>query len=257
MFTLERQNEIMELLKKTKTASVHELSQRFFTSEASIRRDLTRLEHRGLIKRTYGGAILIEGSNIEIPLDVRERNERNAKTEIAKMAASLIQNQDTIFLDSSSTTKQITHFLQDKNNLTVITNGIRIITELSEYDNVTVYGIGGKLRRHSLSMVGGQAESFVNNFLASKFFFSCTGLSLLQGAMDYSDSEAEVRKQIMKCCGQKILLADHSKFAQSAFYKICGFEMIDVLITDRQPPAEWEEYLNKCGVRLLCANAEP
>ena len=86
MFTLERQNQIMELLKKTKTASVHELSQRFFTSEASIRRDLTRLEHRGLIKRTYGGAILIEGNNIEIPLDVRERNERNAKAEIAKLA---------------------------------------------------------------------------------------------------------------------------------------------------------------------------
>ena len=172
------------------------------------------------------------------------------------MAATLIQNQDTIFLDSSSTTKQITHFLQPKNNLTVITNGIRIITELSEYDNITVYGIGGKLRRHSLSMVGGQAEAFANNFLATKFFFSCTGLSLLHGAMDYSDSEAEVRKQIMKCCTQKILLADHSKFTQSAFYKICGFEDIDILITDRTPPEEWTEMLSKCGVRILCADSD-
>lgn len=87
--------------------------------------------------------------------------------------------------------------------MTVITNGIRAISALAEYDNVAVYGISGKLRHHSLSMVGSQAESFVRDFWASKLFFSCTGLSMSHGAMDYSDAEAEVRKTMMNVCQKK------------------------------------------------------
>lgn len=251
MFTLERQNEIIELLRSKKSISVKELSNRFFTSEASIRRDLVNLEKQGLIKRTYGGAILIEGNNIEIPVDVRELEQKDSKVQMAKIAARLIQNQDTVFLDSSTSTKQIAQFLGDKNNLTVITNGIRTIVELAKLDNVSVYGIGGKLRHHSLSMVGGQSEAFVGDFWASKFFFSCTGLSGTQGAMDYSDTEAELRKKIMKNCTTKILLADHTKFDHSAFYKICSFDDIDYLITNREPSDNWKFILQKSGIKIM------
>lgn len=251
MFTLERQNAIMELIKTKKTVSVHELSGRFFTSEASIRRDLTSLEKQGLIKRTYGGAILLEGSNVEIPVNVREQEQMDTKTQIAKIAATLIQNQDTIFLDSSTTTGQLTRFLQDKNNLTVVTNGIRAVIGLAELPDVSIYSIGGRLRNHSLSVVGGQAESFSENFWATKLFFSCTGLLDTLGAMDYSSEEAEVRKKIMKNCQTKILLADHTKFGRPAFYKICGFDMIDILITDQKPADDWMELLQKHDIRLL------
>ena len=214
MFTLERQNAIMALIKAKKTVSVHELSGRFFTSEASIRRDLTSLEKQGLIKRTYGGA-------------------------------------DTIFLDSSTTTGQLTKFLQDKDNLTVVTNGIRAIIGLAELPDISIYSIGGKLRNHSLSVVGGQAESFSENFWATKLFFSCTGLLETLGAMDYSSEEAEVRKKIMKNCQTKILLADHTKFGRPAFYKICGFDRINILITDQKPADHWMEILEKHNIRLL------
>ena len=133
MFTLERQNEIMEILKKNKFISINELAKRFYISTASIRRDLEKLEQQGLVKRTYGGVMLVEGVHAEIPLVVREAEQKNAKMKIAQAAASLIRNQDTVFFDSSTTTRQICGFLGDKSNLTVITNGIRAISALAEY----------------------------------------------------------------------------------------------------------------------------
>ena len=246
MFTLERQNAIMALIKAKKTVSVHELSGRFFTSEASIRRDLTSLEKQG------DDQVLVDFvNNVEIPVNVREQEQMDTKTQIAKIAATLIQNQDTIFLDSSTTTGQLTKFLQDKDNLTVVTNGIRAIIGLAELPDISIYSIGGKLRNHSLSVVGGQAESFSENFWATKLFFSCTGLLETLGAMDYSSEEAEVRKKIMKNCQTKILLADHTKFGRPAFYKICGFDRINILITDQKPADHWMEILEKHNIRLL------
>lgn len=256
MFTLERQNEIMNIIRERKRMSVKDLSTMFFTSEASIRRDLTSLEQRGLIRRTYGGAVLIEGNNFEIPLNVRETSNKAAKLAIGKIAASLIENQDTVFLDSSSTTKQLCGFLQKKSNLTIITNGIHLITELIDMENVTIYGIGGKIRRHSLSMVGGQAERFVENFWASKYFFSCTALSLRTGAMDYSDTEAELRKKTMEHCGIKILLADHTKFDTDSFYKICDMNLIDTLVTDQRPTDDWITLLQRSHTALLYPHPE-
>ena len=255
MFTLERQNEIMEILKKNKFISINKLAEHFYISTASIRRDLEKLEQQGLVKRTYGGVMLVEGVHAEIPLVVREVEQKVEKTKIAQAAAALIKNQDTVFLDSSTTTRQICSFLGDKSNLTVITNGIRAISALAEYDNIAVYGVSGKLRHHSLSMVGSQAESFVQDFWASKLFFSCTGLSMRHGAMDYSDAEAEVRKTVMGVCQQKILLADHTKFERPAFYRICSFSEIDTVITDQKPSAEWEQLLMQNNIKLICVES--
>lgn len=252
MFTLERQNEIMTILKKNKFSSINELAKHFYISTASIRRDLEKLEQQGLVKRTYGGVMLVEGVHAEIPLVVREAEQKNAKTKIAQAAAALISNQDTVFLDSSTTTCQICCFLEGRSNLTVITNGIRAISALAEYNNIAVYGISGKLRHHSLSMVGSQAENFARDFWASKLFFSCTGLSINHGAMDYSDAEAEMRKTMMKVCQQKILLVDHTKFERSAFYRICSFADIDIVITDKKPSAQWEQLFLQNNIKLIC-----
>src|SRR5690554_5827583 len=103
MFTLERQQAILDLLKSNKSASVSDLSKRFFIGEATIRRDLDKLEKMGLIKRTYGGAVLIEGLDSEIPLFVRESEQKDLKVSIGKLAAQLVNDNDIIIIDSSST----------------------------------------------------------------------------------------------------------------------------------------------------------
>jgi DeoR/GlpR family transcriptional regulator of sugar metabolism len=253
MLTLERQNAIREILYREKAVSITDLSGRFATSTASIRRDLEKLEQQGLAKRSYGGAVLVEGVTEEIPLIVREIEQKEAKQKIARAASRFIADQDTIFMDSSTTTKELTCFLSEKKALTVITNGIRAMTDLSVFGNVEVYGISGKLRKPSLSMVGNQAETNVANFWGSKLFFSCTGMWQSHGAMDYSDAEAEIRKKMMSVSQEVILLCDHTKFDRPAVYKICSFPQIHVLITDKKLSSPWETMLQQSGVEIVYA----
>ncbi|MDR2766690.1 MAG: DeoR/GlpR family DNA-binding transcription regulator [Treponema sp.] len=254
MLTLERQIFIREILHREKAVSINMLSERFATSTASIRRDLEKLEQQGLVKRTYGGAVLIEGINEDIPLVVREIEQKEAKQKIARCAARYISDQDTIFMDSSTTTKELTNFLGDKKALTVITNGVRAITDLSLLDSVEVYGISGKLRKPSLSFVGNQAETMVTTYWGGKLFFSCTGMWLSHGAMDYSDAEAEVRKKMMTVSQEIILLCDHTKFDRPAFYRICPFSQVHILITDQKLAPQWESLLQQSGVEIVYAD---
>ena len=254
MLTLERQNAIRDILHREKAVTITDLSDRFTTSTASIRRDLEKLELQGLAKRTYGGAVLIEEVMEEIPLIVREIEQKEAKQKIASTAVRYIADQDTIFMDSSTTTKELTGCLSGKKNLTVITNGIRAITDLSQLGNVEVYGIAGKLRKPSLSMVGSQAETDVTKYWGAKLFFSCTGMWISHGAMDYSDAEAEVRKKMMSVSQEIILLCDHTKFDRPAFYKICPFSQIHILITDQKLSSPWEILLQQSGVKIVYAD---
>jgi DeoR/GlpR family transcriptional regulator of sugar metabolism len=253
MLILERQNAIRDILYKEKAVSITRLSDQFSISTASIRRDLEKMERQGLVKRTYGGAILIDGMVEEIPVVVREIEQKEAKQRIAQEAVKLIAPKDIIFMDSSTTTKEMTAFMGDLKSLTVITNGIRTMTDMSELPNVEVYSIAGKLRKENLSVVGNQAETGVTNYWASKLFFSCTGMWMSHGPMDYSDEEAEVRKKMMSVSQEIILLCDHTKFDRSAFYKICPFSRINILITDQKLSASWESLLKQNGVTLIYA----
>lgn len=251
MIQTPRQTEIINILKEKKLISVNELAKILYVSPASIRRDLDKLENQDIVKRTYGHVTLVEGPHTEIPINIRETKYKDAKISIAKIAASLISDNDTIFLDSSSTALQICSQITKMENLTVITNGIRAINVLSEIHNVIAYCIPGKLRHHALSLVGSQAEAFTKNFYASKLFFSPTGLSLAHGAMDYSEAEAEVRKTMMTVCQEKIMLIDSSKFEHKAFYKICSLSDIDTIITNEEPSDEFKSVIAQNGVKLL------
>jgi DeoR/GlpR family transcriptional regulator of sugar metabolism len=253
MLTLERQNAIREILHREKAVSITSLSERFATSAASVRRDLEKLEQQGIVKRTYGGAVLIEGINEEIPLQVREVEQKEAKQKIARRAVEFIADQDTIFMDASTTTRELCGFLGAKKDLTIITNGLRAMSDLSAMENVEVYSISGKLRKPSLSMVGSQAETAVVNYWGAKLFFSCTGMWISHGAMDYSDAEAEVRKKMMSVSQQIILLCDHTKFDRPAFYKICPFSQVNILITDEKLNVQWETLLQQNGVEVVYA----
>ena len=251
MLTLERQEEIVRILKEKKAASVEELSKRLFIGPATIRRDLDVLQRRRLVKRTHGGVVLLEGLNTEIPLYVRE-NERSAEKDgIGRAAASLVRDGDILILDSSSTTYHMIPFLRGRENLTCITNGAKTALALGELPHARVYCTGGRLRENSLSFVGGQAKAAVANYHAQRLFFSCRGVTRESGAMDASDEEAELRRAMIAIAGQVVLLCDHSKFDRTAFYRACGFEEIDVLVTDRQPDAQWAKFLTEQQVEVI------
>ena len=138
MFTIERQQGIVNLLKAKRSLTVTELSQKFFIGEATIRRDLERLEKKGLLKRTYGGAVLLDGLDSEIPLSIREIEQKDAKDVIGHMATKFVEDGYIIIMDSSSTVLKMAPHLKGKSKLTVITNGAKTAVDLGELLHINV-----------------------------------------------------------------------------------------------------------------------
>ena len=251
MFAIERQESILNILKSSKSASVSELSRIFFIGEATIRRDLEKLEKKGLIRRTYGGAVLLEGLGTEIPLSVREAEQKDEKEAIGRNAAHQVQDGDTIIMDSSSTTLKMVPYLKGKKGLTVITNGARTAVDLGELLHIKVYCTGGSLRENSLSYIGELARRCMDSFHADKLFFSCRALSLEKGLSDSNEDEAELRRLMMKSSKKAVLLCDHTKFDQVSFCKIGDLDLVQCIVTDRKPSRQWIQYAEKLGIQLI------
>ena len=168
MLAIERKNEILSILQKEQRVLVAELSTRYQVTEETIRRDLEKLEKEGFVKKTYGGAVLNKNSTIDMPLKIREKTNRKEKQKIAQTVASLIEDGESIMLDSSSTSLMIAQELKKKKKLTVITNSVEVLIELSGCEGIKVISTGGTLRDSSLSLVGKMAQ------LCMQFFTSAS-----------------------------------------------------------------------------------
>ena len=239
----ERQNLILETIRRDKAANVSNLAKKFFVNEATVRRDLNLLEKKGLIRRAYGGAVLIEGLDNEIPLFVRETANKDAKDLIAQTAADFVRDGDLLILDSSSTTMRMIPFLEGKKGLKIITNGAKTSVLLSKLNDCRIYCTGGALRENSLSFIGNAANTFINEFYADAAFFSCRGLSLETGLTDSNEGEAALRKLMLKNSRKSFLLIDSTKFDKSNFHKIAEIADIYKIITEKNPGPEWAEHL--------------
>lgn len=245
-----RQEYILELLKQRKAVSVAQLSKELFINEATIRRDLNVLAKSGVLTRTYGGAVLNEGLDSEIPFFIRETSFSEAKKQIGKTASDFIKDGDTIFLDSSSTTAFIIPNLYTKKGLKIVTNGAKAILMLSKLNNCEVYCIGGKLRENSLSFIGGNTLKLLNDYHFDSAFFSCRGVDLHTGLTDSNISEAEIRKILLKNSKKSYLLCDSSKLNIVSFYSISPLSQIQALITNEPLNADWTNYLKHEKIAL-------
>ena len=174
----EREQRILEILLKEKKVSVKDLSKRLFTSEPSIRRDLVSLENQHLLKRIYGGAILEENDTTRhrIPFILREMDQQQEKIRIAQRAASFINDGTVIFLDASSSAYNMIPYLSSKKDLTIITNGVKALMNLSE-THIRTVSTGGVLLNSSYALVGDESYKTIDRYNADFFFFSCRGLS--------------------------------------------------------------------------------
>lgn len=251
MLSVERREEILKLMRQRKTVSVDYLSGRFFVSAATIRRDLDRLSRENLVKRTYGGAVLLDGGSSDIPLPLREGENIGAKERIAAQAVKLIGDGNTVFLDSSTTVSKLVPYLADFSGLTVVTNALKVALRLGEYNRIRVYCAGGLVRENSISIVGVSARDYLSTFNADIAFFSCRGLSFEKGITEASRDEAEIKRQMLRGAAKKVLLCDSSKVGSTFFSTVCPLSDIDILISDAGFDAGQLEMLDHAGVRLL------
>lgn len=235
MYEYDRLREIMNILTQSKSASVRMLAKTLFVSEASIRRDLTALEKHGLVRRVFGGVLLIEGDQEEIPFYARLPEKDESKESIALEAVKRIKNGDVLMMDASSTVSLMIPHLKRFQRLTIISNASATMTGLQELD-AKILITGGLMMRNSQGFVGSYAEAMVRNFNADLFFFSCGGISLDGKVSDIISEETSIRRVMMSQCRRRILLSDSSKFGRECCYNLCTVDDVDEIISDAALP---------------------
>ena len=250
MLAVDRRQAIFTTLTETGSVTVVDLSKKFGVSEETIRRDLTKMESSGLLKKTYGGAFLNTGMHVEVPVEMRAHTYVEGKHLIGELSARRIHNGDTIFLDASTTAVHIAESILDKKNVIVITNALKVAEALAASPDIKVICTGGTLRSHALTTVGKAAETAIGTYFADKAFICCDGIHSDHGITDANEREAEVRKQMIHQAHSTILVVDATKFDKTSFVHLADFDQCDALITDREPSAEWQATLRDSDVEL-------
>ena len=235
----QRQQRMLEYVNRHGSASVKQLAEAFFLHEATVRRDLNALDRAGQITRVHGGAAAMEGLQAEIPLYVRETAFREIKRELARKAAGMVREGNTIFIDSSSTATLMTSFLENKKNLRIVTDGAQTSLHLSRLKDAQVFCVGGCLGGNSLSYNGPIALQNLSLFHFDYAFFSCRGVSLADGLTDTNEEEAFFRKLLIQRSEHAVLLVDHSKIDVTSFFGIAPLTAIHTLITDVRLSGAW------------------
>lgn len=231
MLKKERQNNILEIVKKRKYCTVNFLSKQLFVAPITIRRDLSEMEAAGVITRLYGGATVPEYENREVPFVVRNKSNFSVKEKIAKKASKLIHEGDILFLDASSTVSHITEYLTPEQNLTVITNSTFVAEKLNE-KHIRCYLTGGMVVENSHSLLGSIAEDTLSGLYANICFFSAQGISEDGIISDQSESETALRRLMIKNSKSSYFLFDGSKLGKRFAFKICNASDITDVITD-------------------------
>jgi DeoR/GlpR family transcriptional regulator of sugar metabolism len=251
MLAIERKNEILAILQKEQRVLVSELSKKYDVTDETIRRDLEKLESEGYVKRTYGGAVLNKNTNVDMPLRIREKTNRNEKEIIAKLVAELIDDGDRLMLDASSTSLMIAKEMKNKSKLTVITNSVEVLIELAGHEGIQVISTGGNLNETSLSLVGNAAQKVLNGYHVDKAVMSCKGIDMVNGLTDSNELDSDIKNVMYSCADTAVLAVDSSKFDCVSFVKTMQLKRGDILVTDRDPGTEWTAFLQEQGVRLV------
>jgi len=241
MFVEERQQKILKLLNEKKRITVEELINKFSVSEVTIRKDLNTLRKKNLLKRTYGGAI-VSRSMIDVPtFEKRKVINKKIKEKLGRKAIELIEENETIMIDSGTTTFEIAKRLKVFNSLTIITNALDVCTELINHNSIKVISTGGEINKNNLSMSGLATKQVLSKYRANKAFIGVSALSLDHGFTTSDEQIARAKNQMMKSSNKVVVISDSSKFDKVSFSKICDYDKIDILITD---DGISEEYLN-------------
>ena len=246
----DRHKDILEILQVQGSVSVTDLASRLGVSEVTIRKDLTALEAGNKLYRTHGRAIPISPYIGDRHVNEKEKQAVSEKRAIAKMAASLVQENDSILIASGTTilyaAKEMTNF----KHLTVITASVSVSQLLSQNKYIDVVQLGGIVRESSVSVVGSFAESMLGYFNCSKLFMGADGVDLEFGVTTTNMMEANLNRMMMDASQKTILLVDGSKFGLRGFSKICNLDKIDQIITDDKIPQQYLEALEEMGIEV-------
>jgi DeoR family transcriptional regulator, L-fucose operon activator len=268
--SLQRLLDIEKMINERGIVRVSKLSELFDVTEATIRSDLAKLESDGKVIRNHGGAASVnfmnsgplaesakqrESDNEEQlpPYELRKRLFKQEKIQMAREALSLIQPNDRIILDASSTAFYLAQLIPNDFPLTVLTNSVNIIVELNKKQKTEVISTGGILSKNSMCFIGPVSEGTLAMYNVNKAFLSCMGVHFETGITDSNELQVLVKRKMIEVSEQAILLADHSKFGSKNFVHLTNFDQIDMIITDSNIELQYQESMNDLGIRYHIA----
>ncbi len=234
MLTEERHLTILNLLKEKEVVKIHELTELTGASESTIRRDLTDLEDKGLLRRVHGGAAKVSRKRTEPSMNEKTNRFYEEKSAAGRLAASLIEDDDCIFIDAGTTTLAIIPCIQAK-NIVVVTNGFDHLRLLAER-GIEAYGTGGRLKESTKALTGTGAVHSLQQYWFDKAFLGVNGIHMVAGYTTPDPEEAIVKREALKRAQQPFIVTDASKFQESTFAYIAKLEdavIVTGKITDK------------------------
>jgi DeoR/GlpR family transcriptional regulator of sugar metabolism len=251
LFVEERRRIILEQLRQQGRVFVKDLSYMLKVSAVTIRQDLRSLEEDGLLERTYGGAVGRASSGMyppELSFDARQREQIEAKEQIAAAAAAHVREGDAIALDASTTSYAMVPHLKTRSKLTVVTNSLVIAQSFLDTTSVQVLMPGGRVRRDSVSLVGKPDNLPAINLNLG--FFGTRGISVSGGITESDTDEAAMKAAMVAHCMAAVIVADGSKWGQVAPYTFAQIDQIAAIITTADAPDALTATFAAGGVRI-------
>ena len=251
LLAIERRREILARLAANGKVIVTELARDFGVTEETIRRDLEKLDNEGLASKTYGGAVSKHSPTLDLPYNVRESVNVEAKQRIADKICSLISDGERIMLDSSSTALYVVKKIKEIKNLTIITNSVKILLELADKQDWTVLSTGGILKKGALSLTGSSAEKMISSYHVDTAICSCKGIDVSLGITDSNESDCLIKQAMINAAERKILALDSEKFDKKSFVKVYSTDDLDVIVTDTEPTDKWISFCRENNIDLV------
>jgi DeoR/GlpR family transcriptional regulator of sugar metabolism len=257
VFAHERQQLIAEFVEQNGRAHVTELARRFGVSAVTIRKDLLLLQSGHRVERTHGGAIAPRRDRPELAFDVREHLQGDEKMQMGAAAAASVSDGESIVLDASTSALYIARHLKRRepgwHGLTVVTNSIRLASELAGHPGITVLMPGGRVRWEAVSLVGPLGDGFFRRVNVQKAFVGAAGFTLDAGLSDAMEEEAQIKRSMVNAAREVYAMVDHTKWGRMASATFCRTDRITGVFTDAKAPAEMVSTLRKGGIYVLDA----
>ena len=246
----DRRKKILDLINKNGSVRVAGLSRQFGISEVTIRTDLADMENKGLLTRVHGGAVSSYKPYYNMSLNQRMSTNQEQKEIIAKKIAGMIEDNDTIMLNSGTTTLLVFRAIPRDLNLNIVTNSISIALEGTTNPNFNIILLGGLINTKYQFTFGDDAIRQLKSYHADKLILSVDGIDPDYGFSTYYDKEAEIDRIMLERSSVNIVAADHSKFNRCAFTKISDLSVADYIITDTSLPDTLKAKIVKNSIEL-------
>ena len=246
-----RRQQIYDIIKQKKVVTIDYLVETCYSSHATIRRDLEDMENNGIIRRIHGGATLLDSKSIEPAQSLREQENADKKSIIANLAVDFLSNNQSVFLDSSTTNRYLIPLLKKYSGMTYISNSFKSAHELTEIIDADVYLSGGKVARSTNSVSGTITCEFMDRWHTDIAIMACRGASFLYGATVVSAEQSDVKRKMIKNAKSSLLLCDSSKFEKSFLCKFADFSDFSAFICDQRPPDALYDAIDRSGCEVV------